>query len=391
MLRTPCLLAGLLSAAVHAAPYEPYVPATGEQVLLRVAPDGSEAASRVRALREAARAAPGDVDAAVRFAHAAIERARATADPRWYGQAESVLVHWEDAPSTPVAIRVLRATIAQHRHRFEQALAELDAVIAEQPGHPQARVTRAVIHSVQARYQQALRDCAALLRVGELLTTTCMATPRSLSGEAEAALAQLDRALARAPGDAGTRLWALTVAAEIADRLNRDDADARYQRALAAEGTGRNLYLKLAYADFLLHNDRPDEVAELLPPYGDTTEAQIRILRARAQQGEPVDPGPLRARLDAIRTRGSEPHYREEAMTALHLEQRPAEALWLARENWRQQREPLDALLLLQAALSADDPSAAAPVRRWMRDNGVQDHRLQALREQLADTEEASL
>ena len=174
MLRTPCLLAGLLSATVHAAPYEPYVPATGEQVLLRVAPDDSEAASRVRALREAARAAPGDVDAAVRFAHAAIERARATADPRWYGQAESVLVHWEDAPSTPVAIRVLRATIAQHRHRFEQALAELDAVIVKQPGHPQARVTRAVIHSVQARYQQALRDCAALLRVGELLTTTCI-------------------------------------------------------------------------------------------------------------------------------------------------------------------------------------------------------------------------
>ena len=82
--------------------------------------------------------------------------------------------------------------------------------------------------------------------------------------------------------------------------------------------------------------------------------------------------------------------YREEAMTALHLEQRPVEALWLARENWRQQREPLDALLLLQAALAANDPAAAAPARQWMRDNKVQDHRLQVLREQLADTEKAT-
>lgn len=380
MLRALFLLTVLLSAAALA---QPYVPSSGDVVLLQVAPDDSAAAAELRALRDDALADPGSTGAAVRFARAAIARARATTDPRWYGQAESVLAHWDGAATVPPAIRVLRATIAQHRHRFEQAMTELDAVLAEQPAHPQARLTRAVIHTVQARYEQALRDCAALLRVGELLTATCMATPRSLSGEAEAALAQLDRALARAPGDAGTRLWALTVAAEIAERLDHDDGDARYERALAAEGADTDLYLKLAYADFLLRKGRPGDVAAILPPFMETTEARIRLSRARAQQGETVDPDPLRARLDAIRARGGEPHYREEAMLALHLEQRSAEALWLARENWRQQREPLDALLLLQAALAADDPAAAAPVRRWMRDNGVQDQRLSALRARL--------
>lgn len=362
---------------------QPYVPASEDVVLLRVAPDDSEAARRLRALRAAAHADPDDARAAARFARAAIARARATADPRWYGQAESVLARWKEAAEVPASIRVLRATIAQHRHRFDEALRDLDLVIAERPDHPQARVTRAVIHSVQARYKRALRDCAALQRVGELLTTTCMATPRSLSGEAEAALARLDRALARAPGDPGTRLWALTVAAEIAERLGREDAEARYRRALAAEGAERDLYLKLTYSDFLLRNERPGEVAALLPPFKDTTEARIRLLRARAQQGRAIDPAPLRARLEAIRARGSLPHYREEAMLALHLEERPAQALWLARENWRQQRDPLDALLLLQAALAAEAPAAAEPVTQWMRDNSVQDHRLAALRERL--------
>lgn len=385
MLRVLCLVAGLLSAAAHAAPY---VPDSEDQVLLRVAPSDNEAIARLRALRAAALETPGDSETAARFARGAIEHAREQADPRWYGYAERVLAFWDDAGEVPAAIRVLRATIAQYRHRFDRARAELDAVIAEQPGHPQARLTRAVIHSVQARYEQALRDCAALLRLGELLTATCMATPRSLSGAAETALEQLDRALTRASGDSGIRLWALTVAAEIAERLGREDAQQRYERAVQAEGAEHDLYLKLAFSDFLLRTGQPETVADVLSPFDDTTEARIRLLRARAAQGRTVDAAPLRSRLDAIRARGGVPGYREEAMLALHLEARPEAALWLARENWRLQREPADALLLLQAARAARRPEEAEPVRRWMRAHGVEDVRLEAQLDTLARQKE---
>ncbi len=48
-------------------------------------------------------------------------------------------------------------------------------------------------------------------------------------------------------------------------------------------------------------------------------------------------------------------------------------ALVLALDNWRLQREPRDARVLLQAALAARSPAAAVPVLAWFDGNRVED------------------
>jgi hypothetical protein len=60
-----------------------------------------------------------------------------------------------------------------------------------------------------------------------------------------------------------------------------------------------------------------------------------------------------------------------------------AEALPLAQTNWAEQREPADALLLLQAALATRQPKAAQPVLQWLAQSGIESVLLQPLATQL--------
>lgn len=68
----------------------------------------------------------------------------------------------------------------------------------------------------------------------------------------------------------------------------------------------------------------------------------------------------------------------------LGLQHRPMQALTLAQANWTVQREPADARILLETAIAAGRPAAAAPACAWLHDNGVQDVRLTALANRIA-------
>jgi len=51
--------------------------------------------------------------------------------------------------------------------------------------------------------------------------------------------------------------------------------------------------------------------------------------------------------------------------------------------NWRVQREPADARLVLEAALACGDKPAAKQVLDWLKANKLEDRRLQTLAKQL--------
>ena len=72
-------------------------------------------------------------------------------------------------------------------------------------------------------------------------------------------------------------------------------------------------------------------------------------------------------------------HGREQAMFALYVERQPALALDLARGNVEQQREPLDLLVLAQAARASGDAAALAEARRLRDRVGLHDRRIDAL------------
>jgi hypothetical protein len=259
----------------------------------------------------------------------------------------------------------------------------LAAALAAEPRHAQAWLTRAVILQVQGRPDEAQRSCSRLPGLTiPLVTAACLADAASVSGRAAQAYELLSRALGATPdADPGLRLWALTILAEIATRAAEPDLAERHFRSALALGI-RDTYLLGAYADFLLDQNRAAEARGLLTGETRADPLLLRLALAEQRLGAPELPkhvDALNARFAASRMRGDAVHRREEARFTLHLLNRPDEALRLGLENWRVQREPWDARLVLEAALAANAPAEARTVLDWLQSTGLEDLQIEAL------------
>lgn len=389
-MKTFVLGCALTAAALLSAPLsaEPFTPASDDAVLERVPPANDPQMLELNALRRQLQTHPANAEIATRYARAAIQRGRTQGDPRYYGYAAAALdanEAWRDEERAPSAVLVLRATLLQQQHDFAGAFRLLDRVLAREPGNVQARLTRAVLHQVQGRPRAAQQDCAALVdRVSEAVLSPCLASALSVSGRAQDALRLLESAVA-APQSADVLLWSQTLRAEIHHRLGQPAADAAFQAALKTmRETGEaDFYLLAAYADFLLDARRAAEIAPLLDPYPATDGLLLRKALAAQALGAPAlgaHRQTLHKRLAQERARDDETHLRERAWFELSLNQSAGPALALAARNWQTQREPLDARLLMEAALAAGDRAAAQPVLDWMDETGIEDVRLRELR-----------
>lgn len=362
----------------------PFLPASDAQVLERVPARAADARVRdLQALRAAWRAAPDDVDLAVRLARRYVDEAAAVGDPRYVGYAQAALAHWWNDAAPPVAVRVQRAVLRQFGHQFSEALADLEAAVQAEPANGEAWSWLAAIHLVRADYAAARRGCDGLAPLTTaLLAAGCRAAVDSLTGNADAAEAMLVDAL-KAATQAGPeeRLWALTRLAEIAER--RGDyagAERAFREALALDVA--DVYLQAAYADFLLDRRRAAEVLTLLKDGARADVLLLRLALAAQATGDPRGAGwrrDLAARFAAARARGDTTHEKEEARFLLELQGDTARALALARNNYAVQREPADARILLEAATAARQPEAASPALDWLRTHRVQSVALRAL------------
>ena len=77
--------------------------------------------------------------------------------------------------------------------------------------------------------------------------------------------------------------------------------------------------------------------------------------------------------------RGDRIHLREEARFVLAIKNSPDEAVNLARDNWDVQKEPLDARILLEAAVASRQPKAARDIVSWVTTNQLQSEKLTQL------------
>jgi len=356
----------------------PYTPADDGIVLERLPEALDPALAELKRMRAALRANPNDLDHAARLARRCIEAARETGDPRFLGQAQAALAPWWAAADPPPPALLLRATVKQSQHDFPGALADLDRLLAVRAGDGQALLTRATILTVLGRYADAQRDCAKLVRLASgLVTTTCLAGASSLNGDAAGAYRGLVQALARAGDTAGTRAWALTLAAEIAARRGEAGAaDIHFREALALDP--RDAYLVAAYADFLLGQARAREAASLL---ADSAKNDALLLRlALAERSLPDKRSEfadhrreLADRFAAARRRGDTVHLREEARFRLDVENDIPAALVLAKANWNVQREPADLRILAAAARASGENDARRTVTDWLASTRLED------------------
>jgi hypothetical protein len=311
----------------------------------------------------------------------------AQGDPRYVGYADAALRPWYSAPNPHPSVLTVRGLLRQYRHDFDGALGDLAAAARHDPQDPEPHAWRAAIFMVRADYPAARRECEALReRSSELHAVGCFAYVDATTGHARAAYEALGAALARnATASPSLRLWVLTRLAEIAWHLDDARATERHFRdALGLDLTDN--FLLAAYADFLLEQNRPAEVVALLK---DWTRSDTLLLRlALAERVLRVPAAEPHARMLGERfadsaQRGERLHLQEEARYLLELKGDARAALAAAAENWKAQREPRDAAVLLKAALAAKDPRSAAPALEWLDATGFENPALRRVADSL--------
>lgn len=372
-------LCGLaFSAHLHAAAYIP----ASEQTVVAVLPSYLQTHSTaIRGFKRILEQDPYALEASTGLARLYIELGRSEADPRYYGYAETVLQPWWAEANPPSEVLLLRATLRQHQHDYAAALQDLKQLLRVQPHSSQGWLTLAVVQWVQGDYAAARQSCNALLtQVSIGYGSLCLSQVLSFTGEAERAYALQASLLPSLKQDSiELQQWVATNLAEIAWRRGQLPlAEQHFQQALSLKR--RDNYLLRVYSDFLLSEQRPQEVLKLLQDKASDDALLLRLALAsqQAQQTEQtkVYRQQLEARYEAARLRQSSLHRRDEALYLLSFAGDPKQALALAQANWAEQKEAEDTLLLLRAALASQDWVTARKVQAWLAQTKQQDARL---------------
>ena len=383
MLRCVLIVVALAwaAAAAHAVPISP---ARDDEVIeVLPAPTGG-ARSEARRQREQLAKTPRDVGLALGVARRDLARAHELGDPRFAGTAMAAIDGWRNDADAPADVLLMRATLQQYLHEFDAAAATLQRLLARPAApQPQAWLTLATVRRVQGRYADSDRACREVASAGSALhASACLAENAALRGEFERARMSLDRLLATPRLAAGTRAWLLTTLAELEHRAARPAAaDAAYRAALQAQPDD---YTRLAYADFLIEQQRAVQALAVLTgqPHSDAVLLRLAIAGAQAKApGAAADVAEMRERIAAANERpdAKRLHGREQAMFALWIDDAADRALELARGNVAQQREPLDLLVFAQAARRSGRTSAREEVRRIVDAVGLRDERIREL------------
>ena len=366
------LLVGAQFAAMAATPVRP----THDDEVVEVLPLVTR--NRPALLSGAKQAAP-DAATTVLAARKDIAQARQTGDTRYWGRAQSLLMPWWDRADAPPDIAVLQATVQQGRHEFEAARKVLSQALSRTPGHAQGWLNLAALERLSGNYPQALAACRKVGQAGQALyAQACMLETESLQGDHQAATQALQK-LAGQAHDATQRAWLSSLQAEALERWGRDDLAAQaYQRSLAFEP---DLYTAIAYSDLVLRLGRPKDALALLSAWPETDAVLLRRAAAWRQLSDErwrSTLAVLQERIAELKRRGDDPavHGRELALIALWLQDDPAAALALARQNLTLQREPLDWWIALQSAKAAGNGAASLELATALRQTGLQDARL---------------
>lgn len=383
------VLAGTLVAmTAESAPFEPSSPT---EVIERLPARSGAEWDAVRALRAELATAPA-AEPAAKLAARYLSLFRAEGDPRLIGYAEAAVEPWRSADAPPRDVALQLAALAQMQHHFDEALVRLDALLERDPRVAEAWLSKASIAQVLGRYVDARAACGRLVVLADVLTAgACMAAVQAVTGRADDAAVFFASALERLDSGANAEaaIWVATLAAETAAARGAN-AEAReyFDAALEASRVAPqipSIYLLAADADFSMADGRAADALALLEhaPRNDST--LLRIAAAKKLMGLPIETevDDLQYRLQLALSGQNPAHGREAAYFLLRVRDEPHLALGHAAANFATQREPIDAQLVLEAAVATCSPAEAAPVLEWLSANHVEHAELRALRARL--------
>jgi antirestriction protein ArdC len=269
---------------------------------------------------------------------------------------------------------LVRAWVAQHRHRFDLALSLLDRLLAQEPGHASALEIRTQIKLTGGALRAAAHDCARLaLLVDAGRGLYCAAAIADRRGHYDAAVSLLNRLLMQPSLPVERQRQALVLRAEIRTRIGCEEAEHDWQQALAlGDGDVRTLR---ARARALRQSARADEVLRLLPsmPADDGLLLERALAERELGNAEAAAAATreLGRRYALLADLGVAPEPRDHAEWLLSLRDEAFAALEAAQRNFSQQREREDVDLLRRAAVAAGQPAALETLRAWQDSEGL--------------------
>jgi len=327
----------------------------------------------MRQLRRALAEQPQNLERALALARRYFDLAGAEGDPRYVGYAEAAIRPWSKAAEPPVEILVMRALLRQYRTNSTQRSPTSRArwsAIRQCRGLVLARGHFAGAGGLRRRTRKLRQNAGSKRAVRYRLHHD----HRRARGRSRQAYAELSKAL-RAPS--GRRPRAETV---VETRLAEwRSAWARTSSPSAISGRGWRSASPTVHPRRLRRfSARPaGRPAEVVPLLRGWERSDILLLRlALAEQAAKLPSAAahsamLKERFDASALRGDSCTAGRSAFH-LYLLGDARGALRLAAENYRVQREPRDARILMEAALAAKDPAAAQPALDWLRASGYE-------------------
>lgn len=380
----PVLLASSTFAlAIVPASATPVVPTRDDEVV-EVLPAVTGSRAEERQLKRQLAQKPRDPQLALAVAKRNLEQAHVLGDPRFAGMAMSAIDAWKDDPAIPDALLLMRATLQQYLHEFDASAASLQQLLARPgPPRPQAWLTLATVRRVQGRYADSDAACRQVRQTGaELHAQACEAENAALRGHVDEARKVFKTLLADPRHPAETQAWLTTSVAELEQRAGDPKAsEAAYRTALQLDP---DPYTTLAYADLLIEQKRPAQALAVLKGQVRSDPVLLRLAIAGKQARAPSAAADVAEMRDRIALANERPdakvfHGREQAMFALAVDGDADKALSLARGDVAQQREPLDLLVLAQAARASGRADALKEVRALTQTIGLRDRRIEAL------------
>lgn len=304
-----------------------------------------------------------------------LDLAARTADERYIGYAEQMLSAIPRA-GRPVALDLLQAQLRQRQHDFDGARTEVASVLRREPRNGDAHLLLAYIDMAQGEPLRARGHCLAALLSDPFAAAHCKARTQSLLGGNVEAAQQLQHLATRADLAPAQRRDVLLTLAEIAERDDRDNDAETFLRDIL-HGDSEQALARLRLADIYRRRERWDDCLRLT---ADTAQPALLLRRAIAAQALRSDEvAVLKRRLQRYflieLMRNENYASRDYALYLLQIEREPQRALQVMQSVWRTQREPDDALLLLQAARAAGNHTVPEVVA-WRQRTQVQDVRI---------------
>lgn len=355
---------------------EPYVPKSDDEVLETL--PKSLISDELTTLRRQLSESPSDINLAVKVAGRYLAMGSLEGDPRFFGYARAALKPWWDQEEPPTRVLRLRAKLREKDHRYDDALVDLRALLDKEPKNSQAWIEVTNILRVQGKYDEAWGACHTLSEFGdEIPNAICRIPLQAATGKAQDADVLLTEILPEARKQFPSVVqWIRTMQSKVAYALGRTDETEQFLRNGLANSP-EDKYLIRDYADFLLDQQRNDEVFELVRDHINDNGVLLRGAIAAKRLGKETLAkewaAQLSTRFEEIRLRGVQPHGRFESRYELEVNNEPKLALRLALTNWEKQKETRDTRNVLEAAIAAGDAKAAQPVVAFLRKHGTED------------------